>query len=146
MLLSLINNAEARCPFSRDQSSKLRKPHRDFLSTSATRRKLSGRTGDGGIPAGGYTAVMKYIQDNILTTSKDFWPADFADTVGAHYGGLMIRLAWHCAGSYRSTDGRGGCDGGRIRYDPEINWPDNVSFMALMTNYFSVSSLTLFQQ
>lgn len=132
VLLSLINNAEARCPFSRDQSSKLRKPHRDFLSTSATRRKLSGRTGDGGIPAGGYTAVMKYIQDNILTTSKDFWPADFADTVGAHYGGLMIRLAWHCSGSYRSTDGRGGCDGGRIRHDPEISWPDNANIdMAL---------------
>lgn len=59
--------------------------------------------------------------------SQEFFPADFEDTVGANYGPLMIRLAWHCSGSYRNTDGRGGCDGGRIRHDPERSWPDNAN-------------------
>ena len=72
-----------------------------------------------------YQAVMDEIE-KLLTQSQDFWPGDFADTeFGPHYGGLFIRLAWHCAGSYRESDGRGGCDGGRIRFAPELEWPDN---------------------
>ncbi|MFN3225093.1 MAG: catalase/peroxidase HPI [Hyphomicrobiales bacterium] len=58
----------------------------------------------------------------LMTNDQPWWPADWG-----HYGGLMIRLAWHSAGSYRMGDGRGGAGSGNIRFAPLNSWPDNAS-------------------
>jgi catalase-peroxidase len=64
-------------------------------------------------------ALRKDIEA-VLTTSQDWWPADYGT-----YGGLMIRLAWHSSGTYRTADGRGGSASGTIRFAPLNSWPDN---------------------
>jgi catalase-peroxidase len=67
-------------------------------------------------------AALKADMHALLTDSQPWWPADWG-----HYGGLMIRLAWHSAGSYRVADGRGGAGCGNIRFAPLNSWPDNAN-------------------
>ncbi|GIJ32541.1 catalase/peroxidase HPI [Micromonospora sediminimaris] len=66
--------------------------------------------------------ALKRDITEVLTTSQDWWPADFG-----HYGGLMIRMSWHAAGTYRIEDGRGGAGDGGQRFAPLNSWPDNAN-------------------
>lgn len=68
-----------------------------------------------------YFALKKDLYE-LMTNSQEWWPADWG-----HYGGLLIRLAWHSAGTYRMADGRGGGGNGNIRFAPIGSWPDNAN-------------------
>ncbi len=67
-------------------------------------------------------AALKKDMHELMTSSQDWWPADWG-----HYGGLMIRMTWHAAGTYRTADGRGGAGTGNQRFAPLNSWPDNAN-------------------
>jgi catalase-peroxidase len=68
------------------------------------------------------TTALKQDLHALMTSSQDWWPSDWG-----HYGGLMIRMSWHSAGTYRTADGRGGAGTGNQRFAPLNSWPDNVN-------------------
>ena len=124
------DNGPGQCPMGRGRGSSSR--NRDWwpdqlslemLNQHSPRSNPMGETFD-------YAEAFKSLDlqavindlHALMTDSQDWWPADFG-----HYGGLFIRMAWHSAGTYRTTDGRGGAGGGQQRFAPLNSWPDNAN-------------------
>ena len=125
------DKVSGKCPMG-PSTGQSRRSNRDWwpehlslatLSQHAPRANPMGSTFD-------YAEAFKTLDLNaviqdlhaLMTDSQEWWPADFG-----HYGGLFIRLAWHSAGTYRTTDGRGGAGGGQQRFAPLNSWPDNAN-------------------
>ena len=123
-------SAESKCPFPHTAGSA--KSNREWwpnqlnlkvLRQHATQSNPMGRDFDYAKAFGTLDlAAVKRDLKALMTDSQDWWPADFG-----HYGPLFIRMAWHSAGTYRISDGRGGAGSGQQRFAPLNSWPDNVN-------------------
>ncbi|HEY0852956.1 MAG TPA: catalase/peroxidase HPI [Bradyrhizobium sp.] len=119
---------KTKCPFTGTRGHSNREWWPDALDVSVLHRNSTlsdpmGKTFDYAkeFKSLDLNAVMKDLH-KLMTSSQEWWPADFG-----HYGGLMIRMAWHSAGTYRITDGRGGAGAGQQRFAPLNSWPDNAN-------------------
>jgi catalase-peroxidase len=123
------SSTEAKCPFSHGTRAR---SNRDWWPNQLNLQILN-QHGPQSDPMGkefDYAKEFKSLDLNavikdlhaLMTDSQDWWPADFGN-----YGGLMIRMAWHSAGTYRIADGRGGAGGGQQRFAPLNSWPDNAN-------------------
>ncbi|MEU3727352.1 catalase/peroxidase HPI [Streptomyces sp. NPDC031705] len=101
-------------------------PERLNLKILAKNPAVANPLGEGFDYAAAFTSLdlpaVKRDIEEVLTTSQDWWPADFG-----HYGPFIIRMAWHSAGTYRISDGRGGAGAGQQRFAPLNSWPDNAN-------------------
>merc|ERR1719510_1024339 len=116
MFHAFTKTVEAGCPMGFDNPQRV---------PSGQNPTINGRVAPKGYLEAFEKLDLNAVKDDLkelFLDSKDFWPADYGT-----YAPFMIRLAWHAAGSYRVSDGRGGADGGRMRFEPERSWDDNTN-------------------